>query len=560
MSGVPKDVEAYLNSLDVPDGGIDLTTCDWAILAASLARRNGRLPIPFGPRHVPWANAKHKKPKRDIIVSHSSHSFRRIEESNHNQGTGPAPTSLQTAFVLTDTTQTQAPFTVPIPGNGKSQTPIESGGDGTDNTNNGNPPGSELAGTLGGVLLAANPAGGSSGTTGESGNPAQPEAQNGNPPNGEGQGQPGTSSGGSTGGSSGSSNGGSSGGSNGGSNGGSGGGSQVISVGGSAVTVAPGGNGAVVVGSQTIAAGQVGTVNGQQVSVASGGTVVVGSGTGSQTIAVANGNGNPNGGSPSITIGGSVVAAGPSGVFVVASGVTLSPGGTPVVVAGTTYSIASGGSIAVINGATQTLAGSTPKPTGAALLTIDGKTVTATSVAGVTPVFVLNPGTTLTPGGSVVVSGTTYSLPTTGSAVIVNGKTSSLGAVTSPANVTPAPTLTINGFTFKPTVLSGKTYYSIAQGTTLTPGGVVTVDGTRISMAADGSSLVFGSSTSAVQLASNNATTTQSSTQSTRSVGDAIASGIGVTKKADARILEATTPFAIESFLLGVVGSIVYWL
>jgi hypothetical protein len=260
-------------------------------------------------------------------------------------------------------------------------------------------------------------------------------------------------------------------------------------------------------------------------------------------------------------MGGSTLVAGPSGAFAVAPGVTLTPGGV-VVVAGTKYSLATGGSIAVINGVTQTLVGSNPHPTDGAVLTIDGKTITATSVAGATPAFVVSPGTTLTPGGTVVVSGTTYSLPKSGSAIVVNGQTSTLGAVTSPARISPAPTLTINGFTFKPTVLSGKTYYSIAPGTTLTPGGEVTVSGTRISLADDGASVLFGSSTSTVQLASNNATTTStsSSSQSTRSVGDAIASGIGVTKKADAQAIGGSLPLTLESALLGLLGTILYWI
>jgi hypothetical protein len=69
MAGLPKEVESYLNTLDIPDNGTDFTTCDWAVLAASVARRSGRMPVPFGPRHIPWPNAKPDKVKRVLIVS-----------------------------------------------------------------------------------------------------------------------------------------------------------------------------------------------------------------------------------------------------------------------------------------------------------------------------------------------------------------------------------------------------------------------------------------------------------------------------------------------------------
>jgi hypothetical protein len=67
MSGVPKAVEAYLNTLDLPDNNTDLTSCSWAVLGPDLARRWGKLPIPYGPRNVPWPGIKPKK--RDVVVS-----------------------------------------------------------------------------------------------------------------------------------------------------------------------------------------------------------------------------------------------------------------------------------------------------------------------------------------------------------------------------------------------------------------------------------------------------------------------------------------------------------
>jgi hypothetical protein len=68
MAGVPKAVEGYLNSLDLPGNKTDLTSCAWAVLNPDIARRWGKLPIPYGPRNVPWPNERYLPKKRDIIV------------------------------------------------------------------------------------------------------------------------------------------------------------------------------------------------------------------------------------------------------------------------------------------------------------------------------------------------------------------------------------------------------------------------------------------------------------------------------------------------------------
>ena len=61
------------------------------------------------------------------------------------------------------------------------------------------------------------------------------------------------------------------------------------------------------------------------------------------------------------------------------------------------------------------------------LATGGGKTLTATVRDGTTK-YVLNAGTTLLPGGQVIVSGTTYSLASGETAVVVDGKTSLLSS------------------------------------------------------------------------------------------------------------------------------------
>jgi hypothetical protein len=275
-------------------------------------------------------------------------------------------------------------------------------------------------------------------------------------------------------------------------------------------------------------------------------------------------------GSPVITVGDSAITANPSGAFVVAPGVTLSPGGPPVTVGGSTLSLAAGGGIVVVNGVTQTLGGT--GATGLPVLTVNGQQITAT-MAGGTAEFILGPGTTLTPGGQIVVSGTTFSLPSNsgGSIIVVNGQTSTLG-IGSPI-ITPAPALTINGQTFSATISGGQTSYVLGPGITLTPGGVVTISGTKISLDKSGTAIVIGSSTSLIPTtpasasASTTATTTTSSSSSSSSsrsssstttgTGDAIASGVNATKKAGAGRAGLDTP-SLLYFGFGVLAVLEY--
>lgn len=419
---------------------------------------------------------------------------------------------------------------------------------------------------------------------------------------------------------------------------------QVATIGDQVVTAPAGSDGAsapgVVVGGQTIEPGQIATINGQVVSVPNGGGNLI---VGGSTIAVNNllpSATTP----PILTFGGSTITANPSNEFVVAPGMTASAGGPAVIVGGTTISITSGGSIALINGQTQSLAAkptaapvltiggqavtasisgsstafvlapdqtltpggaltisgttlSLPSGGGSAVfvngkssvlgsgqttvpvLSFGAQTITA-SVSGSSTAFVFAPGSTLTPGGSLAVSGTTFSWPATGSAIVINGQTSMLGSsIPTPAPVltvnghaitasisdgatsfilgsgetltaggslvvsgttfslpttgygviivngqsstmgqsgpmTEAPALTIDGHTYPATVSNGNTMYDLGSGTTMTPGGVIILkDGTNVTLASDGSSLLFGTSTSKIDNVpkSTTAATTSSS-------------------------------------------------
>jgi hypothetical protein len=277
-------------------------------------------------------------------------------------------------------------------------------------------------------------------------------------------------------------------------------------------------------------------------------------------------------GAPALTVNGKVIPAtvvDGTTKFIVAPGKTLTPGGV-LVEGGTTYSLPVGGSgsTVVVNGVTQTL-GNTP------VLSINGKSISATIVGGTTA-FVLGPGQTLTPGGSLVVSGTTISMPATasGSVVVVNGVTSTLGK---PGPVTAAPALTINGKTYSPSVVDGTTQYVLGPGTTLKPGQAVTVSGTTFSLDPSGTALVVNGKTSSIPKtpASNTASTTGSSKNSSssktssktssrsssttqRAPGNFVASGFQISsKKGEATVVR---PRSLDMWVEGMVIGFAGWL
>lgn len=342
-------------------------------------------------------------------------------------------------------------------------------------------------------------------------------------------------------------------------------------------------NPGMVIGSETLTAGQTTTINGVVVVVPAegGGSSLVVGGT---TIAV-----NPaQTGPPVLTVGETMVTANPQGQFVVGTQ-TLKPGGPAITVDGSTLSLGPSGTIAVVNGQTQTL-GNAPFVTGAPVLTVNGQTISATvvggttqfvlgpgqtltaggvltvdgttfsmpaggsgstvvvngitstldapglpiltlnnqivtaSVQGGTTAFVLGPGQTLVPGGVITISGTTYSMPASasGSVVVINGVTTTLGQ----GPMTAAPALTIDGKTYSATVRDGTTEYVLGPGTTLKPGEAITVSGTTYSLDPKGTALVVNGKTSKVPKvpASNSATVTQSASNSRSTSGSSRAS------------------------------------
>ncbi|KAL9079903.1 MAG: hypothetical protein Q9157_001242 [Trypethelium eluteriae] len=107
--------------------------------------------------------------------------------------------------------------------------------------------------------------------------------------------------------------------------------------------------------------------------------------------------------------------------------------------------------------------------------------------------YTLSAGTVLTPSGVATLSGTRISLASNGLFALIGSSTQLLG----PSNTAPTPGLLTLGTAVLHPDATGA--YMLGPGTTLTPGGVATLDGTRISLAANDAFVVIGSSTEFLQ-------------------------------------------------------------
>ncbi|OAL45620.1 hypothetical protein IQ07DRAFT_214127 [Pyrenochaeta sp. DS3sAY3a] len=129
--------------------------------------------------------------------------------------------------------------------------------------------------------------------------------------------------------------------------------------------------------------------------------------------------------------------------------------------------------------------------------------VTVGTIGGTVPI-VIGPSSevavgsqTLSPGGPAIIVGgvTPVSLAPSATAIVVGGTTSQLPQLANPpaqTQVRPPPILTIGSSTLTP---NAATQFFIAPGQTLTPGGVVTLDNTIVSLAPSASFVVIGGST-----------------------------------------------------------------
>jgi hypothetical protein len=193
-----------------------------------------------------------------------------------------------------------------------------------------------------------------------------------------------------------------------------------------------------------------------------------------------------------VVIGGVTAKPESSGAYYLIAGQTLNPGGSALEVSGVTYSLPSSGANIVINGATSNIAQT------------DIRTVSAVVFGSITAVPLLAGGYVvgsqiISPGGSAVeISGTVYSLPTSGNSVVVDGTTTAIQAIT-----TDDALITLGSQTY--TAVAASAIPLVIASQTLVPGGnAITVSGTVFSLPSDatGSIVINGQTTALATTAS----------------------------------------------------------
>lgn len=183
---------------------------------------------------------------------------------------------------------------------------------------------------------------------------------------------------------------------------------------------------------------------------------------------------------PALTFAGSTYTADSSSRIVIA-GQTILSGAPAITVSGTPISLAHGASVAVVGDMTQSLYPAVP--TTYPEMTFAGQTYTANSDSAI-----VIQGQTLIPGSpAITISKTPVSLAPGASVAVVAGQTQSL----SPASLATKPVITIGGSTYTANTASA----FVIAGQTLSPGGVITVSSTSISLAAGASFAVIAGST-----------------------------------------------------------------
>ena len=232
----------------------------------------------------------------------------------------------------------------------------------------------------------------------------------------------------------------------------------------------------LVMNGQTLSPGGAAiTISGTRLSLAPSASEVV---VGGATLPLKS-NAGPITGAPAVTMGGQKITPNPAGQYIV-SGQTLIPGGPAITLSGTRISLATSASQLVIGSSTVPLSGYSLRT-----LTIGGQTIVPNAAGQ----YIVG-GQTLSPGGSAItVSGTRISLGVSASDLVVGSSTLPLSAGT--GQVTAFPALTIG----HQTVTANKQGQYVVGGQTLTAGGVITVSGTRMSLAPSDSEVVIGTST-----------------------------------------------------------------
>lgn len=214
---------------------------------------------------------------------------------------------------------------------------------------------------------------------------------------------------------------------------------------------------------------------------------------------------------PAITVRSQIITADSLGQYLFGSQ-TLTPGGI-ITIAGTTISLAPGGTEAIVGSSTEVLRpeiisthlgkegygnAGVPKITSPAI-TIGSQTITADSLGQ----YVFG-SQTMTPGGVIKIAGTTVSLAPGRTGALVGSSTEVLGPEiigdhsgkesygnANGPEITSPPAIVIGN----QTITADSSGQYVFGSHTLTPGGVVTIAGTTVSLAPDGSEAIVVSST-----------------------------------------------------------------
>ena len=253
----------------------------------------------------------------------------------------------------------------------------------------------------------------------------------------------------------------------------------ILTFDGSTYTANPSSN--FVIDGQTLIKGGAIAIDGTRISYNEAGTAAV-IGTKTQSLSFAT---ITPAAEAILTFDGSTYSANPSSNFVI-DDQTLTKGGV-ITINGTPLFYDQAGTDVVIGTSTQRLSLATVTRTAEAVLTFDGSTYTANPSSN----FVID-GQTLTKGGEITVDGTNLFYDDSGTDIVIGTSTQILH--TTNVAGAPDPTITFDGSTFYADTSSD----FVIDGQTLTKGGVITVHGTPISYAADGTDVVVGTSTEAV--------------------------------------------------------------
>ncbi len=256
--------------------------------------------------------------------------------------------------------------------------------------------------------------------------------------------------------------------------------SSVITVANTPISYKTSGSALIIDGSSTLTPGGTITINNVPIYLPTSGSSIV---IGSSTIPLEP---SPVPALPPTTPGPLVIQGQP-----------LTPGGV-ITVDNTPISLPTSGSALIIGGISTLTPGGTATvnnipvrlPTSGSFVVIGSSTIPINpsptpTAPPITPGPLVIHGQTLTPGGVITISNTPISLPTSGSALIIGGSdTIPLGS---------AQTISIGS---RPLEISqaGASAGIIVDGQTLTPGGVITIANTPISLPTSGASVVIGGS------------------------------------------------------------------